>query len=83
MWHTQYGFVLTTQFRYGVPGESRTPDTELRRLVLYPTELLGHKMERINAPPRDATLPGVMVEQSRCDREEILFRLLFSTLPHV
>jgi hypothetical protein len=27
---------------YGVPGEIRTPDPQLRRLLLYPAELLGH-----------------------------------------
>jgi hypothetical protein len=27
----------------GVPGEIRTPDRRLRRPLLYPTELLGHK----------------------------------------
>ncbi len=25
-----------------VPGEIRTPDPQLRRLLLYPAELLGH-----------------------------------------
>lgn len=29
---------------YGEPGGSRTPDTRLRRPVLYPTELLTHNI---------------------------------------
>ena len=30
----------------GDPGGIRTPDPRLRRPLLYPTELLNHKMER-------------------------------------
>ena len=29
-------------YPHGVPEEIRTPDTRLRRPLLYPTELLGH-----------------------------------------
>ena len=39
-------------FEFGEPGGSRTPDTRLRRPVLYPTELLTqikqHKYDIIN-----------------------------------
>ena len=27
---------------HGTPEETRTPDTQIRNLMLYPTELLGH-----------------------------------------
>src|SRR5437588_7329385 len=29
--------------RFGAPGGNRTPDPQLRRLMLYPTELRAHK----------------------------------------
>ncbi len=32
---------------YGVPGGIRTPDTRLRRPLLYPAELLGQILERM------------------------------------
>ena len=36
---------------YGAPGGIRTPDLELRSLLLYPTELPGHGDERIYYNP--------------------------------
>ena len=42
-----YGTVLVTTTpyikRFGAPGEIRTPDPQVRSLVLYPTELRAHK----------------------------------------
>ncbi len=34
--------------RYGVPGGDRTHDLQLRRLLLYPTELRAHKNEYLD-----------------------------------
>ena len=31
---------------YGAPGEIRTPDPQVRSLVLYPTELRAQKQKR-------------------------------------
>ena len=36
---------------FGVPDTTRTCDPGLRRLVLYPTELLGHISKIFNFPP--------------------------------
>ena len=41
-------------FKYGVPVATRTPDPQLRRLLLYPTELRGqlltnHKQKIVNS----------------------------------
>ena len=33
-------------FIYGTPEGTRTPDTRLRRAVLYPAELLAHKCQK-------------------------------------
>ena len=44
----------------GVPGEIRTPDRPLRRRLLYPTELLGQKMEGV-----PGFEPGMRVLQTR------------------
>ena len=38
---------LLRRFAGGVPGGTRTPDLLLRRQLLYPAELLAHKMERV------------------------------------
>ena len=43
--------------RAGAPGGNRTPDPQLRRLLLYPTELLAHQSEQ-GSPARDAALPS-------------------------
>ena len=44
---------------YGVPSEIRTPDSRLRRSVLYPTELRGHMVAlqryRLSFPMADYT----------------------------
>ncbi len=38
-----FAFLFSYLFLRGnVPGEIRTPDPQLRRLLLYPAELLGH-----------------------------------------
>ena len=40
---------------FGVPDTTRTCDPGLRRLVLYPTELLGHISKIFNfSPPTDS-----------------------------
>ena len=33
-------------FIYGTPEGTRTPDTRLRRAVLYPAELLAHNVSK-------------------------------------
>ena len=37
-----YNFPFKHNIGYGVPRGNRTPDTQLRRLMLYPTELQAH-----------------------------------------
>jgi hypothetical protein len=36
-----YGFTRKPLILFGAPGRDRTPDPQLRRLLLYPTELLA------------------------------------------
>ena len=59
----------------GAPGGNRTPDPQLRRLLLYPTELLAHQSEQgsrlalqpcrqVGAPGFE---PGTSCSQSRRD----------------
>ena len=33
---------------FGAPGGNRTPDPQLRRLLLYPTELLAQAVSQVN-----------------------------------
>jgi hypothetical protein len=37
------GRALRTEERLGAPGETRTPDPQVRSLMLYPTELRAHR----------------------------------------
>ena len=51
--------------KYGAPGEIRTPDPQVRSLMLYPTELRAHARE-CNKPVRPA--PGPAPIAGRCRR---------------
>ncbi len=52
----------TAAIKDGVPGGIRTPDRPLRRRLLYPTELLRHRLERVMGiePTRPAWKAGVL-----------------------
>ncbi len=53
---------LANPQHYGVPEGIRTPDTRLRRPVLYPAELQAHNLERVKGvePSQPAWKAGTL-----------------------
>src|SRR5919112_2178480 len=58
----------------GAPGGNRTPDPQLRRLLLYPTELLALQSRQVGVPQASSCQvgapgfePGTSCSQSRRD----------------
>ncbi len=49
----------------GLPGGDRTPDPQLRRLLLYPTELRA-EIERKNMVGAKGFEPSTLWSQTRC-----------------
>ena len=71
--HSQLAFLLKS----GAPGEIRTPDHQVRSLVLYPTELRAHRAPHFGEHPRQrqaSTDDYRCWVHKRCDSP--------STLPH-
>jgi hypothetical protein len=64
----------------GAPGGNRTPDPQLRRLLLYPTELLA----RFAAPHRSAKMHGATrcPAESSASGEAVEFNRIRSSRPH-
>ena len=67
-----------------MPGATRTPDLQLRRLTLYPTELQAHTVNGyISLTNTDISCQGFCVNairkdfDSKCVKQEIITKLPF------
>ena len=52
-----FSFIVHFLLNYGAPSGIRTPDTRLRRALLYPTELRGHLVREAGLEPAWVTPP--------------------------
>src|SRR5699024_7023053 len=62
-------------FKSSVPEGIRTPDLQLRRLSLYPAELLGHRINKTKTPAGvfiSSALGGTRTPD-RCLRRALLY----------
>ena len=73
----QLSYARHVRHLFGAPEEIRTPDTRLRRPLLYPTELQAQILERVMGigPTRPAWKAGILpLNYTRIRRTSPLYR---------